>query len=600
MFTFIENILLGIRNFFWRYPDFLFTGPNSFFGTLSRVYRQGRPLSHVLAAASIVLIIIAFGINNVAAVLNVKNDEYIEGIVTGVDEDGNLRSVKTVNPLIPPIVQLERDLNEVIYESLVSLNPDGSINKVLLEDYDEVQPGKKYKLYLKQGVIWQDDEDFNADDVIETHRLLEQLNSRASTQSSFSKSAVKMKMAKIDDFTIEVTIDGILPNFFEVMRYKILPEHLIKDITADNINSVNVKINTNPVGTGAYKFLSARAGTIFLTKFEGYYGEMPTIRTLRFVSFKDEESALDAVKSGQIHGLAGISSQSLESLEDYENVETYKSSTLYNQYWGLYFNLREEGPGIFKDKSVRQAIAFAIDKEKILEAISGQGEIASGPIPKLSFVYTGDVATYNFDLDKASELLTKAGWEGEIRKRGEEELKFTLTYVDNPDRNKIAEQIKSDLSKVGIVVELNPKSLTEVTQDYILPRRYEMLLYGVSTFIDPDRYELFHSAESEHPGLNIAGYTSEKLTKRVKEGKLIDVPEVDAMLDEGRTFANQDARKERYVTFQEVVANEVPIIFLYHPTYTYAVNQRVQGVELTNVISLEDRFLSLKKWKIVL
>ncbi|MBN1915848.1 peptide ABC transporter substrate-binding protein [Candidatus Dojkabacteria bacterium] len=600
MFKALEKGLYKIRDFFWSYPDLLFSGRDSFFGVFIRVYKRGRPISHVLATTSVILLLAAVTLNNVSAFLYVNSDDYIEGVITGIDENGDLASVNKLNPLIPQIVQLERDLNEIIYESLVEVKPDGSVEPVLLDRYEEIETGEKYNLYLKKNIFWHDGKNFNAGDVIETHRLLKELNSRTSTQSSFSKAAVKMVVKKIDDYAIEVTVNGILPNFFEVMRYKILPAHLISEITADNINTSKVKINTNPVGTGPYKFRYVRAGRITVSRFDSYHGKEAKLNTITFVPFQDERSALNAIKSGEIHGLMGASVDSMTTVSDYPNIKQIKSSTLYNQYWGLHFNLREEGPEALKDKKVRQAIAYAIDRARIIEILNNQGEIANGPIPPSSFAYNPDLNVYNFDKESAEKLLSESGWEGETKTKNGQEMKFVLTYVDNVDRNKIAEQIKLDLSMVGINIELNPKSLIELNQDYILPRRFEILLYGVNTFIDPDRFEFFSSGEKEHPGLNISGYASEKKTKKVISGEMKEIPAVDSLLDAGRSYGDIEKRKERYHDFQDIVTLELPTIYLYHPTFTYLVNKRVEGVDLSNISSLEDRFLSISNWQIVL
>ena len=598
MINAIEDLLYKIRDFFWKYPDYLVTGEGSFVKTFLSIYKKSRPLSHVLSSFFIILVIITLTIGDVSAFLRINNTEYIEGIITGVDEEGNLLTINRLNPLIPPVVQLERDLNEIIYEPLINVSSDGTIRNVLTNSVEEIEPGKKYLFHLKEEVYWHDGEKFDASDVLQTHRLLLDLNSKASTQSSFSKAAQQMTIKQLDDFTVELEVDGILPNFFEAVGYKILPAHLIEEIDANNIYSTRVTLNNNPVGTGPFEFARARNDSISLSAFDDYHGNKPKLESIKFLSFVDEDSALEAIRAGQIHGLAGSTSRVLEETSDLINLHHVESSTLFNQYWSLYFNLRETGPDSLKDKNIRKAIAYAINKEAVLGAIDNQGEEAYGPIPSSSFAYNEDNTIYEFNRAKSKELLSIAGWEGEVREKGGENLSFVLTYVDNTDRNEIAEQIKQDLSAVGIKIDLNPKNLTELNQDYLLPRQFEILLYGVSTFIDPDRFELFHSESINHPGLNIAGYVSGETTSKVVDGELKKIPAVDRLLEEGRSFADKEERKEKYIEFQQIVTEEVPIVFLYHPKFIYVVNQRVIGVVLTDMTSLEDRFLSITEWEI--
>jgi peptide/nickel transport system substrate-binding protein len=600
MLSSIENLLYKIRDFFWKYPDLLMGRESSAFSVFAKTYLHSRPFSHVIATIFVVVLSLSFITQDVSAFLRINKDEYIEGVVTGVDENGDLFTVQKLNPLIPSSIQLERDVNEIIYEPMVKMTPDYKNEKVLAEDIKEIKPGQDYIIKLKQNVQWHDGVKFSAEDVLATHLLLQKLNNSSETQSIFSKSAKKMTVEKIDDYTLsfKVNDNGIIPNFYEVVSYKVLPAHLIKDLNETNITLPRIQINRVPVGTGPFKFTTRSNSEILLTRFNQYHKTPAKLKSIRFVAFEDETSALNALRAGQIHGLAGLTIDSAKGTTAYSYVKTYKSPTLYNQYWAIYFNIREEGPAALRDQKVRQAIAYSINKEEVLEDLDHQGEVANGPIPASSFAYNKDAVKYSFDKAKAIEILEAAGWKGEPRQKGDQVLKFTLTYVDNVDRKKIAEDIKEELGAIGVQIDLNPLPLNQVNQDYILPRRFELLLYGVNTFIDPDRYELFHSKEKNHPGLNISGYQSTKNTLDIEKGEKIEIPRSDKLLVEARGNADPEKRKPSYFEFQELVASDVPMVFLYHPTFSYLVNQRIKGIEMTNMKSVEERFNNIENWEI--
>jgi len=177
-------------------------------------------------------------------------------------------------------------------------------------------------------------------------------------------------------------------------------------------------------------------------------------------------------------------------------------------------------------------------------------------------------------------------------------LTFTMTYVDSADRNILAEVLKKQFEAVGIELVLDKATLQVAVEEHIIPRNFEILFYGVQTLIDPDRYELFHSSQVRHPGLNIASYVSEAKRTQVIDGKTERVPSVDDDLDDGRRLIDEKARKKKYEDFQDVLASEVPVIFLFHPEDLYAVNNRVQGVDLSKVYFLEQRFNTIEDWTI--
>ncbi|MBE0573707.1 hypothetical protein IH575_02270, partial [Candidatus Dojkabacteria bacterium] len=123
----------------------------------------------------------------------------------------------------------------------------------------------------------------------------------------------------------------------------------------------------------------------------------------------------------------------------------------------------------------------------------------------------------------------------------------------------------------------------------------------MNTFIDPDRYELFHSSQSVDPGLNIASYIGSAETIQVKESQLERLPRIDRLLEVTRTFDPLQAKSERlrnYLDIQTLIAEDAPVVFLYHPQFIYYANTNVSHVDLSNVASVEDRFRNIENWEI--
>jgi len=597
----IEQLLYSLRDTLWDYPFHLFLDQESIFVKVKHSYLSSRPFSHLFLCFAVIGTAFLLVSNDVSAFLRINSSTLIEGVIVGVDANNQLQRLSRVNPLINTNIQLEKDLNELVYQGLITVDQKGEIHPVLA-DFLELKEGKLYRFKMKDNIFWHDGVKVTTEDVRATFDLLKNLEQDARTSTLYSRAATKMELTVIDEQSFEFKLNSALPSFFEAVSYKIMPSHLLGDLNVININSSDPIINRNPVGTGLYKFAGAGLDTIELVLNQNYTGEKPSITRIKFKLYADEEGAINALKSGQIHSLTGISTDKLRELQTLQHTTVLGSSVIYNQYWGLYFNLSEQGPKVFKDKKVRQAISSAINRQFILESLLNYAHKADGPIPESSFAYAADVKRYDFDKAAAERLLGEAGWklnpETGVREKNNEQLKFKLLFVNNPDRVKIADLIAKDLSDVGIEATVEAKSRDEVVNDHIVPRNFETLLYGVQTFIDPDRFELFHSGQIDHPGLNISSYKSEETVLTVQAGKTERIPIVDDVLDDARKIVDPKVRVKRYEILQASVAEDVPVVFLFHPEETYAVNRRLKNVRIDNINSIEQRFNSISEWEI--
>ena len=595
------RLFYQLRKSFWTYPDRVFFGRESLVRSFRSFYQESIPFSHFVASITIILLMIMQINTNIYAFLSIEEDTVIEGVITGADDLGNPIQINRINPLISTNIQLEKDISELIYQSLIDVDEKGD-PKPVLADFFKLEIGKRYQFKLKPDIYWSDGTPVTANDVVQTFNLVKSLESNSQLSNIYSKAANKLEVipSQTDPLVFEfrVTEDNVIPNFYEAISFKILPAHLIGDLTPDNIALADPFINRNPVGSGPYMLSIANTDYIDLIKNPYNIENTSKINKIRFKFFTTEEKALEALSHGQIHSLAGISITSAKKLENNSNLKIMNSDVMYNQFWGLFFNLSETGPASLKNVNVRQAISSALNKNEILSTIDNFGEIAEGPIPKTSFAFSKE-EKYLYNLVKAEELLEKAGYvkaEDGIRVKDNNRLSFNLTYVDNYDRAVMAENIKKQLALVGIEINLNKVSLQVSVEEYIIPRNFDLLFYGVQTLIDPDRYELFHSSQKSHPGLNISSYVSDSKRTQVVEGKTVKVPSVDDDLNDARRLVDEKTRKKKYEDFQSIIAEEVPVVFLFHPEDVYIVNKRINNISLEGNNSIEKRFSNISEW----
>ncbi|HEX9804492.1 MAG TPA: ABC transporter substrate-binding protein [Candidatus Dojkabacteria bacterium] len=611
---FVERFIYKIRNFFWNYPDVLFFNKKSFGSSVFKTYLDLRPFSHLAFSVAILAVISLFFISNPNRLVRAETSTLIEGVIIGVDENGEKSSIQKVNPLVLTNIQIEKDINELVYESLVKVRVDGEKENILAELIIPNESGDNYRVKLREDVYWHDGDQFTAKDVIATFNLLELLDNESSTKTIFSTVAnkrVKLIPVEGDDFRFEFQLEGAIPNFYELISFKILPAKYLDELNTNNILTSEPFINKNPVGTGKYKLVTGDSGKVVLEKNSQYYSseKIPGIDRIQFQLYSSEESLKTALTTGQVHSVAGLTSNSLTDLDTDSKINILKTDVIYTQYYSMYFNLGENGPSIFKNKKIRQAISASINREYIVDVLEGEAEEAFGPIGKNSFAFAQDIKRYTFDSEFAKKTMDEEGWvlnsETGLREKDGEILEFELIAIDNVDRNKVTDSIVEDLSDMGIKVNLVRKENREVINENILNRSFDALVYSMTTFIDPDRFELFHSSQIQHPGLNISSFASEEKTVAIEEnadGKVerVELPEVDLRLNRGRSFIEEEARSKEYFDFQRIVAEEAPAVFLYHPKLNYAVSKRVKNVDISNANTLEERFSTINDWYIEL
>lgn len=656
IFGFIEQFVYKIRDFFWNYPERLF-GEDSLRTRFISLYNLSVPYSHfILAIFVFSTVIFIFGNTRYKAIVNSPVKTLVEAVVMGTDADGRLQRVNKVNPILPTNIQLEKDLVDLIYEPLIKYeyvqqndgNWEPQVINVLASDVIRIKEGSDYQFNLRRGVRWHDDTEFNADDVIATLNLVSSLNR---TDNAYIKAIKQMRWEKVSDYAIRLCTKGsdsqascneskdnpIFSNFLELVSISIVPAHKVTSLSENQINNSDADIFRSPVGTGKYKFYSADNQTVTVVRNDDYIYSLdehiPAITAITFKYYTTLEDAVKSIKNGEAHTLASISVEFKNELEKNTNININLSPVLDNQYWGLYFNLKKDpdgnakGPAFFQNINVRKAISFAISRYEIIEnALLSVGEEAFGPITQKSEFYNKSAGWATYDPDRAKEILDNEGWKlkgnQKIRTNDKgEELSFSLYFVNSFDRLNVARVIQKNLEDVGIKVILDRRqmpgqdssdsapsgwSLDEINREVLAPRSFDAILYGMNTFIDPDRYELFHSSQSVDPGLNIASYEGSVQTVRPRENRkegessLETLSKVDRLLEVTRTFDPLTARTERmnnYLEVQTLIADDAPVVFLYHPQFTYYTNTNITKIDLSNVATVEDRFRNIENWE---
>ena len=170
-----------------------------------------------------------------------------------------------------------------------------------------------------------------------------------------------------------------------------------------------------------------------------------------------------------------------------------------------------------------------------------------------------------------------------VREKAGVRLAFTLLTDDDPLRVELAEEIARQWEALGVKAMLRTIS-SGLVREFLYPRKFEAVLIDLELHGDPDPYPLWHSTQTNGEGQNYAGFVSY---------------EVDKLIEEARCTTDSEKRAELYHRFQEIFADEVPSLLLYYPIYTYAVDEKVKGVQLGPMGDPSDRFRNITEWYIV-
>lgn len=504
--------------------------------------------------------------------------EYTEGLIG---------SPRFVNPILAQ-TDADKDLAKLVFSGLLKYDEHRQLIPDLAEGYKISEDQLVYTFHLKQGVLWHDSDPFDADDVIFTVASVQD----PEFNSPLSRSFRGIIAEKIDDYTVNFILKEPFAPFLGLLTFGILPEHLWYVIPPANADLT--ELNKTPIGTGAWefsKFTKDRTGVIktyVLEKNTDYYGNMPYLDKLNFRFYGDFISAVDALKSKDVQGIAYLPKEFDIELKKYKNLNYHRLDQ--PQYTALFFNQRTND--LLPADYIRQVIAMAVDKQKIVNDIfNSDGRVADGPsLPGIGV--NPDIKKYDYDPSSAVELLEDNGWNlistttdgisKQVRyKKARGYLELKLTTVDQPINITTAELIKNSLEQIGFSIELEIVDKSKILQEVINTRNYEMLLFAENLGTDPDPFPFWHSSQNEYPGLNLAIFTDTA---------------ADKLLEDARKINNWEERKGKYLEFQKIIASKLPAIFLFNATYTYPQDKAIQGFGLYSIAVPSDRFASIHQW----
>lgn len=439
----------------------------------------------------------------------------------------------TLNPFELNSSNMKR-IARPILEPLVYYDANGELVKILIDDYEYNEDCTVLTLYLTEGILFHNGEELTAEDVKYTIEGYDSGN----TKSDVSKIDVA-NIEIVDNYTIKIPAADGEPNS-TLLDY-------LKNIQIVNKTFMETEsdTSTNMVGTGPYKLVEYVSGDhLTYELFDQYHGAYDAVgedgygktQTLiqRFIS--ESATAMIELEAGNVDLVMDPLTADIERVE---NGEVSGIQTITGPMLNLYFIAFNCGEGLCSDVRVRQAIAYAINKSDIqLAAFDDYSEVANSPVPKDSVGYDSkfDTNTYEYDVDKAKELLSEAGIA--------EGTEITLVIDDGSYYSAIADQLIYQLNQVGLSVQLTQYDTATVNDIIYNTNDWNMVLRNYTCIGEPQTsLDLYGNASLSDLGGSVC---TRLINDPIATGELAD------LLAEVPTKDDYDERCAVYAEIQEL------------------------------------------------
>jgi len=481
--------------------------------------------------------------------------DYGDAIVVGAIGDA-----RTLVPILASD-SASADICAEVFNGLVKYDKDLNLVGDLAENWDIKDGGLSIIFHLRKNVFWHDGHPFSAQDVEFTYQKLVDPNVRTPYSGDFER--IK-SLQVLDDYTVKVTYKEPFAPGLSSWGMPIIPKHILEK---EDFN--NTLFSRNPIGTGPYKFKSWQPQEkIELESNHNYFERRPCIDRYIYRIIPDDATIFLELQTQGVD-LTGLSPLQYTRQTDTPFFKKYYRKFRLPSFGYTYLGYNLNNPK-FKDKRVRQALNYAVDKQEIINVVLlGLGKVATGPFMPDSWGYNDKVAASPFNPAKARELLKEAGWsdtngDGWVDKEGEN-FEFTIiTNQGNEERIKVAQIIQRRLKDIGIKVKIKVVEWSVFLTEFIEKKDFEAVLLGWSMGRDPDNYDIWHSSKIKPGEFNFISYKND---------------EVDKLLVDARRTFDQEKRKVCYHKIHAILYDEEPYMFLYIPDSLVIVNSRFQGIK---------------------
>jgi peptide/nickel transport system substrate-binding protein len=457
----------------------------------------------------------------------------------------------------------------------------------------ETEDGMRWVFHLRNDVFFSDGTRFTADDVVFTFNdIIYNQDIPTSSRDIFLLEGKKIRVEKIDDYTVSFTFPSLFAPFLRALAQDILPMHKYASLVKDKKFTFSLGLESKPediVGSGPFRLKKYLPGERVVLEKNPYYWkkdtcnqQLPYFEKIVFIIVPNRDTELLKFLEGETDYYS-LRAQDISILGPKQASNTF---TLYNAgptFASMFLVLNQDTdtnpktkkPFVkpyklewFRDKNFRKALSYAIDRQKIIDITLIRLGIPqySAESPSNKVFYTPDVVQYPFDPARAKEMLSSMGLADrnndgilEDKKGNAVEINF-FTNANDTERTQIASLIKKDLENIGIKINFLPLDFNNLVNKLLVSHDWEMILIGLTGGVEP------------YFGKNVWSY---KGTMHMwnPTGKPLDPyeEEIETIFNESVKTLDEQKRKELFWKFQRITSEELPLIYTVIPDSLYAV-----------------------------
>ncbi len=456
------------------------------------------------------------------------------------------------------------------FEGLLDRKANGDMIPAIAESVPSAaSDGVTYTFKLRKDVKWSDGQPVTSDDVLFTYNLM--FDPSYKDVNSPRRGDLEKNLASItapDQFTFVFKTKKVWAKFITSQTtYGILPKHVLGSLAPKALNTA--PFDSNPtVVNGAFKFVKwDKSQQVVLARNDTYYRGAPLLDQFVFKVVPDSVAAGNQLKTGELD--AGIFSASLvDTMRTAPNVDLKIFDGPSFDYYGYQNDPAKPSYKFFGAKTVRQALLYALDRQKIVDSVYfGQAILATGFEPTVSWAYDPNVKPkYTFDKKKAEEMLDAAGWEkgaSGIREKDGVPFRFEiLTNVGNKERENLIVVMQQQWKDIGVDASPKPIQFQQLVTQLTNQRTFDCFMLGFNLDPDPDQAEIWGSESARPGGFNGMPYKN---------------PEADRLFEDALETLDRNKRKEIYFKIQDIFAEDAVAPILHYPKRLWAVSKRVQN-----------------------
>lgn len=516
-------------------------------------------------------------------------------VTGGVHTEALIGEIIRLNPILDFSNQPDRDIDRLIYHGLLHFDSRGIPVPDLAATWSISADATLYTFTLKEDAVWHDGEPVTSDDIVYTYSKLQDDNYPG--PEDIHELWSQVNIIRLDDRRVQFQLPESFAPFLDYLSVGLLPDHLLRGVSAGDL--IDHPFNLDPIGTGPFRLdqyilEDNRITGVSLVAFDEFYGQKPYLERIELRLFENEQDALNAYHNGEVKGIGYLGESILDEALSLPamNVHSARLPRL-----GLIFlNLQNPEKDFLSEKTIRRALAIAINRQWIIDQVfMGQAIKSIGPIMPGTWAFAEGIKALPFDPDEAAQILESEGWELPAgaspgtpeyqRVKDEEILSIELVHLEDYAHTQIAEWVKQYWEAIAIQVELVPVSSDSLLNDFLQPRAFQAVLteLDLGSYPDPDPYPLWHDSQTE-TGQNYSGFSDRNIS---------------IWLEQARTTPDRGRRSELYTSFQYRFQDQVPSILMYYPIYNYGIDAQVQGVTVGPLFNPSDRFNTVFDWFLV-